>query len=159
MIAEVSLPPFESPIKIFIFHDAEKMLPSSANALLKTLEEPPSDTYILLLTTNPGAIIPTIISRCRLIPFAPKPASSFQLPKPLSDILSAPETIDALLEEYTDEDRLRFSDALFEALLDDTRTKNPLALESTLSQITTLRTAVHHHVKLRTALELFLLGC
>lgn len=157
MIAEVSLPPFESPVKIFIFHDAEKMLPPSANALLKTLEEPPLDTYILLLTTNLGAIIPTIISRCRLIPFTPKPTSTFQLPKPLHEILSAPETIDALLEEYSDEDRLRFTDALFEAILDDTRTKNPLALESTLSQITTLRTAVLHHVKLRTAVELFLL--
>ena len=44
LIQEASLPPFEAPCKVFIIDDAEKMLPASCNALLKTLEEPPEKT-------------------------------------------------------------------------------------------------------------------
>lgn len=61
---EVHLPPFESAWKFFIIHDADRMLPSSANALLKTFEEPPPRTVILLLTRNEAALLPTILSRC-----------------------------------------------------------------------------------------------
>ena len=50
MIKEMHKPPFEAPKKVFIFYDAERMLPVSANALLKTLEEPDLDSAIILLT-------------------------------------------------------------------------------------------------------------
>lgn len=73
LIDEVGMPPFEAPCKVFIVHDAEKMLPSSSNALLKTLEEPPSDTYIFLISSDPDKLLPTIVSRCRKIPFFPVP--------------------------------------------------------------------------------------
>lgn len=73
LIEEVGMPPFESPCKIFIIHDAEKMLPSSSNALLKTLEEPPSDTHFILLSSNPDHLLPTILSRCHRLPFFPIP--------------------------------------------------------------------------------------
>lgn len=71
LIDEVALPPFEAPGKVFILHDAERMLPTSSNALLKTFEEPPTDTYIILLSSEPDAILSTILSRCRKIPFFP----------------------------------------------------------------------------------------
>jgi hypothetical protein len=71
LIKETLLPPFEAPCKVFIIHEAEKMLPASSNALLKTLEEPPSDTQFILLTSQPSVLLPTIISRCSKVPFYP----------------------------------------------------------------------------------------
>lgn len=68
---EVYLAPYEAKWKIFILHDAERMLPSSANALLKTFEEPPRDTVIILLSHSPENLLPTILSRCRNICFQP----------------------------------------------------------------------------------------
>jgi DNA polymerase-3 subunit delta' len=49
------------------------MLAPSSNALLKTFEEPAASTYILLLTSDIDALLPTIVSRCRKIPFFPIP--------------------------------------------------------------------------------------
>jgi DNA polymerase III subunit delta' len=69
LLEEAGLPPFEAPAKIFIIHDADKMLPTSSNALLKTLEEPPPRTYFILLTSQIEALLPTIVSRCNKIPF------------------------------------------------------------------------------------------
>lgn len=63
LVREMALPPFESPCKVFIIEDAEKMLPSSSNALLKTLEEPPEDTFFFLLSSHPQLLLPTICSR------------------------------------------------------------------------------------------------
>lgn len=68
---EVYLPPYEGPWKIFILHDAERMLTYSANALLKTFEEPSFDSLIILLTSNFNLLLPTIVSRCRIIRFQP----------------------------------------------------------------------------------------
>src|SRR3569832_1055171 len=71
VIEETSLPPFEATCKVFIIHDIEKMLPTSSNTLLKTLEEPPIDTQFILLTSQPSQLLPTILSRCSKIPFYP----------------------------------------------------------------------------------------
>ncbi len=68
---EVYLPPYESERKVFIIYDAERMLPTSANALLKTFEEPSLDTLIILLSNAPELIIPTIMSRLRKVYFSP----------------------------------------------------------------------------------------
>jgi len=66
---EVYMAPFQGKWKVFIIHDAERMLPTSANALLKTFEEPPQDTVIILLSSQPSALLPTILSRCRTLHF------------------------------------------------------------------------------------------
>lgn len=79
LIEEVGLPPFEAPCKIFIIHEAEKMLPTSSNALLKTLEEPPVDTYIFLISSDPEKLLPTIVSRCRKVAFFPIADSEIQV--------------------------------------------------------------------------------
>ncbi len=52
--------PYSSYYKIYIVDEAEKMTVQAQNALLKTIEEPPSYAVILLLTTNPEAFLPTI---------------------------------------------------------------------------------------------------
>lgn len=66
---EVSLAPYHSPWKVFIIHEAERMLKYSANALLKTFEEPTPRTAIILVSSAPEMLLPTILSRCRTIPF------------------------------------------------------------------------------------------
>ena len=68
---EVHLPPYEAKWKVFIIHEAERMLSYSANALLKTFEEPPPRTLIILLSQSPKGLLPTIVSRCRTLRFQP----------------------------------------------------------------------------------------
>lgn len=70
---EVYMPPNEAKHKVFIIQDADRMLPTSANALLKTFEEPASHTLIILISSNPQALLPTVISRCRRLYFQPIP--------------------------------------------------------------------------------------
>ncbi len=67
----VYMPPTEAAYKVFIVHDADRMLGTSANALLKTFEEPASRTLIILLSSCPQALISTVISRCRKLYFRP----------------------------------------------------------------------------------------
>lgn len=63
------LAPYEAARKVFIILDAERMLPYSANALLKTFEEPAPDAIIILVTGSPAALLPTVLSRCQTIYF------------------------------------------------------------------------------------------
>ncbi len=56
--------PYSSYYKVYIVDEAEKMTVQAQNALLKTMEEPPSYGVIILLTTNQDAFLPTILSRC-----------------------------------------------------------------------------------------------
>ena len=56
--------PYSRSYKIYIVDEAEKMTVQAQNALLKTIEEPPSYAVIILLTTNQEAFLPTILSRC-----------------------------------------------------------------------------------------------
>lgn len=53
--------------KVAVVHEADRMNAATANAFLKTLEEPPPDTVLLLLTTRPYDLLPTLRSRCFLI--------------------------------------------------------------------------------------------
>ncbi len=63
--------PLEGARKIYILTEAERMNLEAANCLLKTLEEPPADSVLILLTANLEALLPTIRSRCQIIPFQP----------------------------------------------------------------------------------------
>ncbi|MBX9925623.1 MAG: DNA polymerase III subunit delta' [Hyphomicrobiaceae bacterium] len=54
-----------------IIDTADDMNPNAANAVLKSLEEPPPRTVFMLLTSEPGRLLPTIRSRCRLLPLLP----------------------------------------------------------------------------------------
>lgn len=68
---EANFRPYEAETRIFIIDDAEKMNDAAANALLKTLEEPPATTHIVLISSRPDALLSTIRSRCQTIRFAP----------------------------------------------------------------------------------------
>jgi len=57
--------------KTAVLEDAHTLVPAAANAMLKTLEEPPSRTVWILVTHRPGELLATIRSRCHPVPFAP----------------------------------------------------------------------------------------
>lgn len=59
--------PFSHTTKIVIIYEADRLQIPAQNALLKTLEEPGSNRYLILTTAKPSSLLPTIISRCRLI--------------------------------------------------------------------------------------------
>ena len=68
---ELSHRPYEGKRRVCILADSDRMTQEAANALLKTLEEPPLHTVMILLAANPDLILPTIASRCQRIPFHP----------------------------------------------------------------------------------------
>jgi DNA polymerase-3 subunit gamma/tau len=61
--------PFSSPYKVYIVDEAHMLTKEAANALLKTLEEPPSHVIFILATTDPEKLPQTIVSRCQKIIF------------------------------------------------------------------------------------------
>ena len=61
--------PFSSPYKVYIIDEAHMLTKEAANALLKTLEEPPSHVIFILATTDPDKLPSTVVSRCQKIVF------------------------------------------------------------------------------------------
>jgi DNA polymerase III subunit delta' len=70
MIGEIAYQPFEAKYRVVILDPAEQLKLEAANCMLKTLEEPPSRTIIILVTSNPYLLLTTIRSRSRLLQFA-----------------------------------------------------------------------------------------
>ena len=68
------LTPREGPRKIVLISDFERATPGAANALLKTLEEPPSHAHLILLATDADVLPPTIVSRSQQIVLRPLPS-------------------------------------------------------------------------------------
>lgn len=68
---EANFRPYEGRARVFLIDDADKLNDSSANALLKVLEEPPDTSHIVLLTARPAMLLATIRSRCQMLRFAP----------------------------------------------------------------------------------------
>src|SRR5918994_5379164 len=68
---EANFRPYEGKARLFLVEDADKLNDSSANALLKVLEEPPDTAHIVLLTSRPAMLLPTVRSRCQMIRFSP----------------------------------------------------------------------------------------
>lgn len=67
----LSLKSFEGNAKVMIIWSAEKMNSTTANKLLKLIEEPPEKTYFILLTERPEQLLQTIYSRCQMLEFPP----------------------------------------------------------------------------------------
>jgi DNA polymerase-3 subunit delta' len=66
---EAQYRPFEGKLRFFVVDEAEKMSEEAANSILKTLEEPPETTRIVLVSAYPQRLLPTILSRCQVFPF------------------------------------------------------------------------------------------
>jgi len=74
LIDFVQLSSHRQRAKVAVIAPADRMNPAAANALLKTLEEPPPSTYLLLVAEQPSRLPPTIVSRCRRLA-APRPTA------------------------------------------------------------------------------------
>jgi DNA polymerase-3 subunit delta' len=70
LMREIQLKPAESPFKVAIIVGADRLNPQAANAFLKTLEEPPPGSVLILLSTEPSRILETILSRCLRLNFS-----------------------------------------------------------------------------------------
>ncbi|MFO7888687.1 MAG: DNA polymerase III subunit delta' [Eubacteriales bacterium] len=81
----IYMKPYESKKKIYIIDDSHKMTLQAANTFLKTLEEPPEDTIIIMIAVNRDLLLDTIVSRCQIINF---------------DMLGHKEVEKILIEEY-----------------------------------------------------------
>jgi len=73
VLARVGLPPHEGRARVYLIEEAGSLQGPAANALLKTLEEPPARTHFILCTTAPDQLLPTIRSRCQRVSFAALP--------------------------------------------------------------------------------------
>ncbi|MEW5976751.1 MAG: DNA polymerase III subunit delta' [Acidobacteriota bacterium] len=68
---EAFFKPFEGRKRLFLIEQAERMKVEAANAILKTLEEPPESSHLILISDKPNDLLPTIRSRCQLYSFRP----------------------------------------------------------------------------------------
>ncbi len=85
-----------APCKVVVIEQAHLMNVNAANALLKTLEEPPPSTYLLLTTSQPGRLLPTIVSRCQTVLLEADEAQS----RAWLDTRWPADAVAALLPEY-----------------------------------------------------------
>jgi DNA polymerase-3 subunit delta' len=76
--SDAALSPLEGRYKVFIIREIERATLPAANALLKTLEEPPPQVILLLTSARRDLVLPTILSRCQIIGLRPVPLAQIQ---------------------------------------------------------------------------------
>ncbi len=111
--------PFEGRRRVTIIDEADALMSAAQNALLKTLEEPPSSSMFILVTSRPDALLPTVRSRCSQIRFARMSSSD------VATALAVAAASDGSLGRALNAQAEEFSDARgdAEALLRSTRTR------------------------------------
>ncbi|WP_165171886.1 ATP-binding protein [Adlercreutzia sp. ZJ242] len=75
IVADTALAPIQAQKKVYILDRVDLLGTSAANAFLKTLEEPPADVVLILLGRTRESVLPTILSRCQVVPFRHIPAT------------------------------------------------------------------------------------
>ncbi len=75
---KINQAPFSAPFKVAVILNSETLNKDAQNVLLKTLEEPPANTIIILLAEKTGNFLPTVLSRCRLIRFPALPSAKVE---------------------------------------------------------------------------------
>lgn len=75
IVADTALAPIQASRKIYILDRVDLLGSAAANAFLKTLEEPPEDVLLILLGRTCESVLPTIVSRCQVVPFRHIPAT------------------------------------------------------------------------------------
>jgi hypothetical protein len=100
MLEQLSLAPHGSKGRAVLIDAADRMLPSTANALLKVLEEPPPSTVIILTSSSPHLILPTILSRAQTIRLPGYESAYSEEIAPLVELLrgGAPVAYSALMK-------------------------------------------------------------
>jgi len=90
----IALRPYEGRFKVFIIDNAHLLTIEASNAFLKTLEEPPAHSLIILISSKPQLLLPTIISRCQKVRFFPLRKDA------LAQMLRLDYTLDDILGHY-----------------------------------------------------------
>jgi len=75
MQRQTALSPYEGRLRVCLINDLHTATTEAANALLKTLEEPPARVVILLTAVNQESLLPTVVSRCQILQLRPVPAA------------------------------------------------------------------------------------
>jgi DNA polymerase-3 subunit delta' len=89
--------PSLSPRRVVVIDSADDLERGAANALLKSLEEPPADMIFLLVSHAPGRLLPTIRSRCRSLRFDPLDDAAMRSVLSANDAALSPQEMDALV--------------------------------------------------------------
>jgi DNA polymerase III gamma/tau subunit len=104
LLTTLGFRPHEGRARVVVFDPAHGLAPvperaEAANVLLKTLEEPPADTYFILVTAEPKRLPVTVLSRCQRIRFAPPPEST-EVPESLEGVerAIAAKSVSAMFE-------------------------------------------------------------
>lgn len=121
---EVYLPPYSNAKKVFVIYEADKMLTQTANALLKTFEEPSPQSILVLATTRRERIIPTIISRCQTFWVAGAPE-----PTPLSPL------VEEFLSKGRYEDSRPFFQQIKKIAAEYDELEDPLVLQQAVEEL------------------------
>ena len=79
LIEKVKYAPLKGKYKVYIIDEVHMMSTGAFNALLKTIEEPPSHVIFILATTEPHKVLPTIISRCQRFDFTKVPNTEIKI--------------------------------------------------------------------------------
>ena len=121
----VMLHPFEGKRKVFIINRAERLTEEAANAFLKILEEPPADTYIILLSHLPFQLADTILSRVVEVRLHPLPVellfkilcAEFNITEEAHFLAYQSEGSLGLALKYQEEDFFRLKNAIIDSFL------------------------------------------
>jgi len=109
------LKPFEGRFKVVIVDESERMNRSAQNAFLKTLEEPPPNSVIVLLTSRVHTLLPTIRSRCQIIRFSPLPQETVvQILEEKTELSGAEALLSSRLSEGSPGLALKFDTEIIE---------------------------------------------
>ena len=95
---ELSMIPQVSDRRVAIINDAHRMTNEAANALLKTIEEPPASALIVLVTESPESLLPTIRSRCQQVRFFPLSPAEIKLLLLQNGLVESESTADSVSE-------------------------------------------------------------
>jgi len=91
LLDRIGYRPFEGRWRVVIVDDADTLVDSAQNALLKTLEEPPSTSVFVLVTAQPDALLATVRSRCPQVRFAPLAAAEIAAHLQVAHGMAVPE--------------------------------------------------------------------
>ena len=89
MIRSLSFAPLSGRYRVFVIEQADTLNPHSENCILKILEEPPPYAVLVLLSSNPNSLLPTIRSRCRTVRF--RRAANSEVEKAVRERYNLPE--------------------------------------------------------------------
>lgn len=119
LISELAYAPHLGQSRVFLLLSAEQLSAAAQHAFLKSLEEPPASTWLILVTTNPDQLLSTIKSRCLL--------KSYLRPTTAKQIKNLPSTLEAL---FTNPKKTTYSELIKQATeIKDKETALQLAKE------------------------------